>query len=75
MSIKRLQSLAMQYESEEEFLKAMSKIYDLAKEDNLNMQTHWWMRQTVRFTENKTIKVYCFYCMYPGLQYNRFIAE
>lgn len=39
MSIKRLQSLAMQYESEEEFLKVMSKIYDLAKEDNLNMQT------------------------------------
>lgn len=39
MSIKRLQALAMQYESEETFLEAMSKIYDLAKEDNLNMHT------------------------------------
>lgn len=39
MSINRLKALALQYEKEEDFLKAMDKIYDLAKEDNLTMRT------------------------------------
>lgn len=39
MSIDRLRNLAMQYKSEKDFLEAMSKIYDLAKADNLTMQT------------------------------------